>query len=232
MAKLFYIICLISTLLMVIAFKSFSLLNPTQLDNITIMSDSNNYDNYEYIDNVYDIPITETKIKSSIPVLEEPLVNYQFFPNLRFDHTNISYNLTPYCKGEEQTLRIPSAFTTLHNKVPALTFYETNGSADIEIICHSDVVEEGDFYTMGEAYSTYDNRTNILLNGHIDIYAYHAGVSKCHWGGIELHEILHILGFEHETIYKQSIMNPEVNCKLKLQNYTINELNRLYPYAY
>jgi hypothetical protein len=154
----------------------------------------------------------------------------QFYPNMKFNHKNISYEIDPLC-SEDKKKRVIAAFEYLSNEVDKIVFNE-NLNSDIEISCSElkkDI--EGDYFIAGEggAREIVDTgRYNIINKGVISLYENPHGSIKCDWPNIELHELMHVFGFEHSTD-KNSIMYPFMeSCDQKLDSSIITELNKLY----
>src|SRR3989344_9510590 len=65
----------------------------------------------------------------------EPIINSevkQFYPNMKFNHNQISYFIDVNCNSERK-LKMEKALNELEEKVPIITFYTREIQPDIEI---------------------------------------------------------------------------------------------------
>jgi len=129
------------------------------------------------------------------------------------------------------------AFNYLSKEVPTLIFYETIGNANIEVTCseiEKPTIETDapkDFFIAGEGGAkeiVQSGKYNIITNGTISIYQSPHGAIECDFPNVEIHELIHVFGFDHSED-KRSLMNPLLNsCEQTLDSSIIVELNRLY----
>lgn len=174
-----------------------------------------------------DIPKTDTIAVNSSPVL-------QFHQNMKFNHNNISYFIYPDCDSKKKQ-RMRDAFDYITNIVGDISFQETMSDADIEVICsdtNKDKTEsDKDYFIAGEGGAREIIQTgkyNIITNGTILLYKYPENYKECPTPNIEIHELIHVFGFDHSND-KMSLMNPYlVSCDQKLDESIIKELTRLY----
>jgi hypothetical protein len=153
--------------------------------------------------------------------------NYsQFYLNMRYQHSNISYWVEPAC-GETKTNGIHQALGVLSMNT-SLRFYLSNSSAEIRYICSktSPTLEQASHYIAGEGgpleiinASVY----SIILSGEVDLYR----TEKCDRPQVTLHETLHALGFNHNN-NPSSIMYPVTDCNQEIDEYLIRDINNLY----
>lgn len=152
----------------------------------------------------------------------------QFYPNMRYRDREIDYYIDAGC-GEKRRNDTEIAFGILSGET-SLRFYPASDerSADIDVLC-SDVApepeEEGHFVAGEGGPSKVINNSiyNVILNGKVSLYRN----DKCDEPKIALHEVLHALGFDHNNNLK-SIMYPTTNCEQELDQYIIDEINKLY----
>jgi len=155
----------------------------------------------------------------------------QFYPNMKFNHNSISYKINPDC-DEEKKERMGNAFEELADKVEVISFHAVEESPDVEVSCSKETsqVLKGDFFVAGEGGAKAvvpTGRYNVISNGAILLYDDTKGV-KCGWPNIELHELLHVFGFEHSQD-KNSLMNVYLDsCLQKLDEAIITDLKELY----
>ncbi len=167
---------------------------------------------------------------SSVPV---SFTSAQFYPNMRFPDKEISYEIEPACNMQKRR-EINEAFTLLSEKT-ILRFHLLESNAQIEIICSEIAPEEKQneeegtesYFIAGEGGPTaainLSNGYYLILSGKASFFR----TEECNETKLALHEILHILGFDHSGNPK-SIMYPITRCDQSLDNYIIDELNRLY----
>jgi len=158
----------------------------------------------------------------------------QFYPNTKFNHKTITYNIDINCDKFKED-RILEAFNIVSEKVPGISFKKMlSGSVDIEVSC-SDVREEKideDHFIAGEGGAKEIIQTgkyNVITNGVIFLYeSENSKTAKCNYPDVELHELMHVFGFEHSED-KNSLMYPYLEtCDQILDESIIKELNRLY----
>lgn len=155
----------------------------------------------------------------------------QFYPNMKFNHNYISYQIEEYCEDEKKE-RMKNAFKQLADKVELISFYEVEETPDIEVSCskESSHITKGDFFIAGEGGAKVvvpTGRYNVISSGAILLYDDAKGV-KCDWPNIELHELLHVFGFEHSQD-KNSLMNVYLeSCLQELDESIIYDLKELY----
>jgi len=156
----------------------------------------------------------------------------QFYPNMKFNHNRISYNIEAAC-DEDKTARMTEAFRLLNEQVPELEFYPSSQEPDIEVMCNKQV--EGtlgrNFFVAGEGGAEQiiqTKRYNVITKGVVLLYGNPHGALECSWPNIELHELMHVFGFEHSTD-KDSLMYPYLeSCDQKLDEAIIEDLKELY----
>ena len=153
--------------------------------------------------------------------------NIQFYPNMRFPDKSIGYNIDLTCE-ENKIARMIDAFNFIQNNTP-LTFHQGN---DIEVTCqeqNTDIDEK--YFVAGEGGPTSSINTSLFFaiqKGKVLLY-YKERDRGCDINSynIELHELLHVFGFEHSS-NKNSIMYNVSDCRQVVTLDIISELNRLY----
>lgn len=155
----------------------------------------------------------------------------QFYPNMKFNHNLISYNMDVACSDKKKN-RMISAFNDLASKVNLISFYNVMGNPDIEVSCSDDKKESIDktHFIAGEGGAKEIIQTiryNVITNGTVLLYK-ETNQRDCEWANVELHELIHVFGFGHSNNSK-SLMYPYLeDCNQKLDNSIIKELIRLY----
>jgi hypothetical protein len=163
---------------------------------------------------------------------QERDINYstsqQFYENMRFPDRIITYNFNSECSGEK-IVNAEGAFSILEDKT-ILEFEKTTNNPQIVILC-SDVApepsEEG-YFVAGEGGPTEVINTTLygaILSGKISLYR----EEECEIPIIAIHEILHVLGFEHNN-NPNSVLYPELDCDQKIDDYIVEDLNNLYSF--
>jgi hypothetical protein len=121
---------------------------------------------------------------------------------------------------------VEEAFSILEQRT-VLEFYESN-SPEIDILCSelAPKPEDRSHFVAGEGGPTEIINTSVyyvIFSGKVSLFR----DEKCSTPHIALHEILHALGFDHSSD-KGSIMYPVTDCDQTLDNYIVDEINRLY----
>ncbi len=145
----------------------------------------------------------------------------------------ITYQISESC-GSSQSNRIIKAFNILSEESSYSVFFIlTNSDPDIDIKCHLEVMEEGNYYTSGQA--TMGTIGYSVYGSEIDFYNVNPIANNRFPGGCltypntELHEILHTFGFDHNES-RDSIMTSISNgCVVRsIDNYIIESLQDTY----
>lgn len=152
----------------------------------------------------------------------------QFYPNIRFPDTEISYYLDPACDNKKQK-NILTAFSIIASKT-YLNFYPSPEGEEprIKVLCSNFVPgtdEKGHFVAGEGGPSELINVSNyyVILESKISLYR----ADKCPTPQIALHELLHALGFNHSSDPK-SVMYPVSSCDQEVDESILQEVNRLY----
>ena len=172
-------------------------------------------------------------IRGYDPALQQSLIDVgsevkQFYPNLRFNHNSISYFINPECT-EEKKERLERAFFIIEDETKIINFYPSTDefNSDILVGCseHSYETEKNTFIAGEGGPTKILNLTfyPVILKGKILLYQ----ESSCEYPITELHELLHVFGFEHIND-SEKIMYPYINCKQELSYDFTNTLIELY----
>ena len=154
-----------------------------------IMEEINNPDN---LNNLPEIQYSETPM---------------FYSNIRFNHNQISYNIESSC-SQERVLKMEDAFFILHNKTKIISFYPVGSeNADISIGCSENYLsQEENLFVAGEGGPSEIVNTSlytVILKGKMMLYK----ESLCRAPIVELHELLHVFGFDHSNNPKNIMYN-------------------------
>jgi len=147
----------------------------------------------------------------------------QFYPNMRFPEKEISYKIDdcPIKKKEDAIW----AFNILENET-ILKFKEINQNEEISVMCENKQKFEGSTFIAGEGGPgeiIKSGEFNIILNGKILLLE----ESGCEKPNIALHEILHVLGFNHSS-NPNNIMYYLGKCRQTIGEDIIKKINELY----
>lgn len=149
----------------------------------------------------------------------------QFYQRMRFSERLITYGFDPVC-DEKRKSQVELAFRQIEEKT--VLGFQNSQTPQIEITC-SELVPEPEnkgHFIAGEGGPTeIINNTlySVILKGKISLYRN----EKCSSPKIATHEILHVLGFDHNN-NPSSILYPTLDCKQETDQYIIDELNSLY----
>ena len=174
------------------------------------------------------------RVEFPVPVVSEAK---QFYPNMKFNHNKISYNINENCE-EKKKEKILNAFTELSKNVNIIIFYSSLDEPDIEISCtqksQNDTEEEINekHFVAGEGGAKEiikTERFNIITKGIVLLYDNSKlKIIDCEYPNVELHELMHVLGFDHID-NKKSLMFPFIDsCDQKLDQSIIEKLIQLY----
>jgi len=150
-----------------------------------------------------------------------------FYPNLRFNHNDISYFIESSCSSNRAE-RMEEAFSILEEKVRIISFYpDISRGADIMIGCSKDYLEkEENVFIAGEGGPTKIINTtlyNIIVTGKISLFK----KVSCDFPLVEIHELLHVFGFDHSDNEK-SIMYNYSSCDQQITDDIVSNLILLY----
>jgi len=172
---------------------------------------------------------TEKKVISENTETESEVK--QFYLNMKFNHNQISYKIEEDCETEKKQ-RMIQAFDELSSKVSKITFYSVLLNPDIEVICSQENklnIDEKHFIA-GEGGAKEIIQTGqyyIITNGVVYLYE-NIKTIKCNYPNVELHELIHVFGFDHSD-NENSLMFPYLeSCDQKLDDSIINKLGELY----
>ncbi|VVB80265.1 Matrixin [uncultured archaeon] len=187
------------------------------------------YTIYQYLPAEKQILNIQTEAK--LPEVNASSTVTQFVPNMRFAKSDLSYFFYPGCSQDKET-RMKEAFSTISSQTGIITFTEktTLQEADIKIFC-SEVQKEvkPNQFIAGEGGP--DEFLNLSLYPLIvsgEIYLYDTLYrDKCDYPLVELHELLHVFGFDHVN-KKSSVLYPYYSCGQQLDSSIVNELIRIY----
>lgn len=148
----------------------------------------------------------------------------QFYPNMRFPSSEISYRISGCALQKEDEME--SAFNIIQG-LTVLKFNSVSENEEIFVTCQNkQVTDEAGLFIAGEGGPTNISKAgelNVITKGEILLIR----DSKCTKPNIAIHELLHVLGFEHST-NPNNIMYNITNCEQTVSNDIISLINDLY----
>lgn len=161
--------------------------------------------------------------------LNSSLQDLQYYPNLRFPSSDISYKISSECSLSKSS-DMEKAFSELSQST-ILRFFPADNNEEILITCSNQIKPEGNgLFVAGEGGPTKviaENKFNVILTGEILLLS----EPVCNIPLVSLHELLHVLGFQHSTNSRNimySITNP--SCSQILGEDIPTLLNQIYSY--
>ncbi len=149
--------------------------------------------------------------------------NLQFYPNMRFKDTTISYKIESCTLQREDDMEW--AFEIIEEET-ILDFYPTNKGEDITITCEEAVKTDGRLFIAGEG-----GPTNITVAGDFNVIEKGKILlmkdSDCSRPNVAIHELLHVLGFDHSSNPK-NIMYEISKCDQEIGEDIIDFINQIY----
>ncbi|MDP2672411.1 MAG: matrixin family metalloprotease [Nanoarchaeota archaeon] len=143
-----------------------------------------------------DVQLSKPKIQDSNFSMNLTSDNMQFYENLRYSDSKISYSIADKCTLQKRA-DAERAFEILENKT-ILDFYKVSDNEEILITCESRQKIKEDYFIAGEGGPVNISRAgqfNVIFNGQVLLIRQ----SECPNPNIALHEILHALGFGHSA---------------------------------
>ena len=148
----------------------------------------------------------------------------QFYENLRYSDSKISYNIADKCTLQKKA-DAERAFEILENKT-ILDFYSVSSNEEILITCESREKIQEDYFVAGEGGPVNISRAgqfNVIFNGQVLLIRQ----SECANPNIALHEILHALGFGH-SLNENNIMYEISDCSQTIGDDILHFIDELY----
>ena len=157
------------------------------------------------------------------PILYSP-EDILFYDNIRFLNLLVSYSIDGGC-DETRYDDAKTAFKILGDNT-VLDFYE-KPEGEILVLCSDKEKELPDeHFVIGEGGPNAILNTGkyaVILNGTVYLYR----ESECDEPVVAMHEILHVIGFNHSQD-ENSIMYKVSNCKQEIDNTIIEKIKELY----
>lgn len=180
------------------------------------------YQNLPGEEEPFNIVTDDPILKTNITYGETPM----FMDNIRFDHRLISYSLSPFCDNRRKE-KMGEAFSILEGSTKYISFKEVQTEADIFVSCSEEEIEQGEnLFRAGEGGPSKITQTgvfNIIQAGEILLYR----ESKCSYPVVEIHELLHVFGFDH-SLDPKNVMYNVSDCDQRITSDEISTLDDLY----
>lgn len=153
----------------------------------------------------------------------------QFYPNMRFNHNLITYNVEDNCPLEKKE-KMTKAFDRVENELDkVIRFKRVEAEPNILITCNETTeTKREEYFVAGEGGAESVVNTSlfyVIEKGRVLLY--YKEQKSCITYQVELHELLHVLGFMHSK-NRYSIMYPTTECYQVFTQDMIDELKRLY----
>lgn len=151
------------------------------------------------------------------------LEQMQFFKNMRYLNSNISYKISNCTIQKKQDML--RAFDILEN-LTVLNFYPVNKSEDISVFCQEKGKLNNVLFIAGEGGPTnvtYLNNFVLINHGKVLLIK----ESHCSRPNIALHELLHALGFKHSK-NPNNLMFNITRCEQSIGKQIPQLINKLY----
>ncbi len=147
----------------------------------------------------------------------------QFYLNMRFPESRISYKIDDCTLQKQDDMK--RAFNIVEN-LTSLDFYPTTSNEEIYVTCSSINKFEGGMFIAGEGGPTNitkGNDLNVIFQGTILLIK----DSKCSEPNVALHELFHVLGFNHSE-NSNNIMYYVSKCRQEISDDMVDLINELY----
>ena len=174
--------------------------------------------------NDYNSHVNSTDIVPSenAEMKEDGKLHWDHMPTYAFNH-ELNYTQRECFSYEVE--RVRKAFIILQNSTENKVIFKevSDAGADILITCYN---AKGDETHLTSGEGGYSNRGDTILHGTLNLYT----TRNCGtWPDVEIHEILHIFGYDHKNDVS-SIMNPiQAKCDLgKIDDDIIKDLIQTY----
>jgi len=149
--------------------------------------------------------------------------NMQFYPNMRFPEPRISYRIGDCTLQKKEDME--NAFDIVED-LTILDFYPVSSDEEISITCSSNnKIEEGMFIAGegGPTNITRGGEFNVIFEGSILLIK----DSACSTPNIALHELFHVLGFNHSE-NSNNLMYYVSKCRQEISDDMIELIDELY----
>ncbi|MCK5625094.1 matrixin family metalloprotease [Candidatus Pacearchaeota archaeon] len=147
----------------------------------------------------------------------------QFYKNMRFPEPNISYKIDDCTLQKQEDMK--NAFEIVEG-LTILDFYPVSFNEEISITCSSENKLEDGMFIAGEGGPTnitQGDKFNVIFGGTILLIK----DSSCATPNIALHELFHVLGFNHSE-NSNNLMYYISKCRQEISEDMLELINELY----
>ena len=156
--------------------------------------------------------------------LDGNYTSMQFYENMRFPTENISYRIESDCSLSKKASMV-QAFDLLESRT-ILHFYPVSSGEQIIVQCDDTNQIEGGMFIAGEG-----GPTNITVAGDLNVISKGKILlirePKCPEPNVPLHELLHVLGFDHSE-NEDNVMYEVTKCSQTLGEDIPTFINEIY----
>lgn len=148
----------------------------------------------------------------------------QFYPNMRFPESRISYRVDEKCPLKKKN-DMEDAFGIVQ-RITVLDFYPVDKNEQVIVTCDERRIFDEGLFVAGEGGPTKiiaGSRFNVILNGSILLVQ----ESKCENPNIAIHELFHVLGFNH-SLNPSNIMYNITKCSQTIGDDIPRFINEIY----
>lgn len=148
----------------------------------------------------------------------------QFYPDMRFPSKSISYKIDSECSISKKK-SMKDAFNIIENMTD-VNFYSVAKDEEINVYCSEKVKFEDRMFIAGEGGPTNitdGGKYRVILHGSLLLIK----DSGCTTPIVEIHELLHVLGFDHSQ-NKNNILYPIAKCRQTIGDDLVSKINDLY----
>lgn len=147
----------------------------------------------------------------------------QFYSNMRFPESRISYKIDDCTLQKQDDMK--RAFEIVEN-LTILSFYPVSSNEEISVTCSSENILKDGLFTAGEGGPTnitQGGNFNVIFGGTILLIK----DSKCANPNVALHELFHVLGFNHSD-NRNNLMYYVSKCYQEISDDMVGLINELY----
>ena len=152
----------------------------------------------------------------------------QFYPNMRFRHKQITFDISERCNDDKKD-KVLEALQIIEDRT-GIRFLSTNNEPEVKVLCSKEEKEEAENeFVAGEGGPTRIIESTyypLILQARIILY----DRTDCEEPITELHELMHVFGFEHINNSKD-VLYPYLQCGQELNSEMIDYLEELYSIA-
>ncbi|MBR9704531.1 hypothetical protein GOV12_03910 [Candidatus Pacearchaeota archaeon] len=161
-------------------------------------------------------------------VKEEDLVkdDYYYIEEEHWSHMPLTYSIDEKCSNKK---KVKYAFSEIQRATDnQVSFIKGNENPDIEIICKNKPISEDYIKTLAESGADEYKVDNTIY--HATIYFYSSTHSSGYYPMIEIHEILHTFGFDHNDNINSIMYSDTENNEYIYDNFKNSDIPKIDKY--